>query len=368
MLTTASIGHTGPVSLQRPSGGAGADHDESLTDPAVGQILDLIDRRDRIGVRDAARALVDDAGIDATVAVLSAVQTEVGARWQRGQFTVADEHAATAMVDAALGEAGRAARADVDPADRTRAVVVACVENEWHVLPARMLAEQLHARGWEPVFLGASLPAHDLTGFLSTLQPTAVVLSCSMSMNLPGAIRSVRAAHRAGVPVAIGGAALGNAPHRGRLTGADAVVNHVEALVDVLDAWCAERPPAVVDDHHDDARLPLETRLALVEVAYARVLERVAPLEAAPEPIRARVRRDITRLVDALEAALLVDDTHVMAEFAEWLAVVAHAAELPDGLVPIAVQAVAEAAEQLDAADDDVRAVLDAGLSAGAAS
>ncbi|MDI5974696.1 cobalamin-binding protein, partial [Amycolatopsis magusensis] len=62
----------------------------------------------------------------------------VGLEWAANRLSVAQEHAATAINDRVIAAA-------VHSRPRPRAVLgrvtVACVDGEWHALPARLLAE-----------------------------------------------------------------------------------------------------------------------------------------------------------------------------------------------------------------------------------
>ncbi len=75
--------------------------------------------------------------------VVAAAQREVGKRWQRGEWSVAEEHAATAMaISATKVVAEHVRRLPV-----TRGIViVACAEREWHALPAMIIDCALRAR------------------------------------------------------------------------------------------------------------------------------------------------------------------------------------------------------------------------------
>ena len=80
---------------------------------------------------------------------------QVGQLWQSALWSVIDEHIATGVAETALSAA-----AVVDRRAPTRGhVVVACVEGDWHSLPARMVAEVLESEGWSVRFLGASHPS-----------------------------------------------------------------------------------------------------------------------------------------------------------------------------------------------------------------
>jgi len=109
---------------------------------------------------DAALSRGDTAGVTALVAsmlasgaepvsvltdVVAAAQREVGKRWQRGEWSVAEEHAATAMAISATKVVAEHVRHI--PVTRGT-VIVACAEREWHALPAMIIDCALRAHGW----------------------------------------------------------------------------------------------------------------------------------------------------------------------------------------------------------------------------
>ena len=65
-------------------------------------ILAGIEQLRTLDVVDIVRATSQAEGIDAAVSLLADVQREVGLRWQTQHWPVAEEHAATAIVDIAL--------------------------------------------------------------------------------------------------------------------------------------------------------------------------------------------------------------------------------------------------------------------------
>jgi len=302
-------------------------------------IIDLIEARRRDEVARVVRDVRDADGVDAAIELLAAVQAEVGSRWHRQTWTVADEHAASAIVDHALSAVGPV---EPPPAGAHR-IVVACVEDEWHVLPARMLAEQLRDRGFDPVFLGASTPADQLGAFAGQVRPVAVALSCSLSAHLPGARRSVAACHAAGLPVVAGGSALPHAD-RARAIGADAWGATADAVVDVLATWAAGGPP-VLADPAVPAPAPLDdaTRARVLDEAAAVLARRIPPLADAPAHHRSRLRDDLDGLLRAAEAAECVADPSIVAEQAAWLRALSEARGEPAGLTAVALEALAGA-------------------------
>lgn len=88
--------------------------------------------------------------------VIAPVQRRIGTEWAANKITVAQEHAATAINDRVIATLAHHPRCRRD-ADAGR-VTVACVDGEWHALPARLLAEVLRLRGWQVDFLGAQVP------------------------------------------------------------------------------------------------------------------------------------------------------------------------------------------------------------------
>jgi methanogenic corrinoid protein MtbC1 len=112
----------------------------------VERFVDHLARRDRrSAVRQALGLLDTGASVqDLVQGLLGPAQAEVGRRWEANRWSVADEHAATAITDAVL--AALAWR--IEAAEDQGHVVVTCAEGEWHSLPARMVAEVLRVHGW----------------------------------------------------------------------------------------------------------------------------------------------------------------------------------------------------------------------------
>jgi methanogenic corrinoid protein MtbC1 len=152
-----------------------------------------------------------------TLRLLRPVQHEIGRLWALGSWTIAQEHAATAVTDTVLGTLG----ALVPGHPRGEAVMVACPESEWHALAARMTSQLLRWRGVATDYVGTVPSDAALDQMLSDRCPPAVALSCSTTAALPGAARAVAVAARHRTPLLAGGVGFGP---RGRYAHALGVV------------------------------------------------------------------------------------------------------------------------------------------------
>ena len=302
----------------------------------AGTVLELIQARRRDDALELVRSAARDAGLAAAVKLLAEVQQAVGDLWQQNELTVADEHAATAVVDLALAAA--CLEAERRPHAPGGTVVVACAEEEWHVMPARMFAEQLTAAGWDVVFLGASTPAEHLQRFVAAEQPAAVAVSCTVPLYLHGARRAIAASHAAGVPVLAGGAAFGTAPNRAAAIGADAWASTLDGAVATLSRWVSNRPPLAAPLVDDAPALAAGAeRPMIVERAMSALASRYPPLADYTSGQLARTREDLDYILRFAEASILTGDDSIITSFASWLKSVLAARGLPDGILPLGI-------------------------------
>ena len=269
---------------------------------------------------DLVRVCADRHGVDATVVgLLGAAQQEVGRRWEFGEWTVAQEHAATAIVDAAVAQLHLRVDEHTPPTGPHLALV--CAEGEWHVTPARMAAVRFLDRGWHVTFLGASTPGPHLARTLGVLRPDVVGVSCTLPANLPGIRNVADVAHGLGLPVLAGGRALGVDDRRARALGADAGGADLDVLEDIarswLDGWVAREDPVPVAWASADR---LATTREMVVAAALDDLARLPNASWAHDPrARERVRDDLRWILRFVEVSLDVGDPSVLHEFLGWL-------------------------------------------------
>jgi methanogenic corrinoid protein MtbC1 len=285
----------------------------------------LSDYREALATRNRAQAsdivmqLLTDGADPITVLtdVIAASQRDVGMRWQRGEWTVADEHASTAISVAATR-----AVADYVSAGPLRggSVLVACAEREWHELPAMIISCALRSRGWDTTVLGAATSPMRLSQHLADQGPDAVAISCSVLGALPTTRRFIEAATAAGVPTLVGGPAFGYDDVRARALGATAWAPDARSAVAAMDSL-----PAVVGAFRErSARATAEQ--ALLDLRHRRIadslggqwsLTRAPNLSTALADLAADT---VNQALHAVSAALLTGDSRPISETAWWIA------------------------------------------------
>lgn len=136
--------------------------------------------------------------------VIQPAQYELGRRWERDEISVADEHVGTAIAYLALNQLYEVLpRAN----PRAQSVVIACVQGEQHDLGARMIADLCEMDGFDVIYLGANVPTESLLRLIDERRPGAVLLSATMTWNLPELERTVERVEEMAVPVLTGGQA-----------------------------------------------------------------------------------------------------------------------------------------------------------------
>ena len=171
--------------------------------------LGIADRYDaylaavRAGDRRRAFAVVDDArtaGLPLGSIYMELFQPtlrEIGRLWQENLITVADEHLATAITQAAMArlyEQLLAWGAEGGPT-----LLAACADRERHEVGLRMLCDLLEQEGWSTTYLGATVPVEDLAAMVRDRRPDVVALSATLPPHLPRVREMIAAVRSAAV-------------------------------------------------------------------------------------------------------------------------------------------------------------------------
>ncbi|MET7683978.1 B12-binding domain-containing protein [Streptomyces sp. NPDC005423] len=293
------------------------------------------------------RALEDGADPESVLLdVIAPVQGQVGLEWAANRLSVAQEHAATAINERVVAALALHPAARTDPS-RGR-ITVACVDGEWHALPARLLAEVLKLRGWQVDYLGAQVPSAHLITHLLLTDADAVALSSSIATRLPTAHAAITACQAVGVPVLVGGAAFGPGGRYARLLGADAWAPDARAAADRLARSPLPRPRPdhqQLDDlpHLADQEYTLVARgsASLVRTAFAALEDAFPATRTYSDTQRERLAEDLAHIVEFLATALYVGDAELFTGFISWTAQVLTARGVPAQSLPPALDILA---------------------------
>ena len=253
--------------------------------------------------------------------VVAATQREVGRRWERGEWSVAEEHAATATAIAAT----KVVAAHVRRTPVTRgSVVVACAEREWHALPAMMIDCALRANGWDTTLLGPSTNPLRLNQYLQDLGPEAVAVSCSVLGSLPTCRRLIEATTASGIPILVGGPAFGPDDQRARALGATAWARDAQGAILAMSDLPAVVAPAVplpADAAAEQAALESDHRrlVALLRERWSLVAAVTTPEVDCLHSVMDVADDVLHQILHAVSAALLTGDARVLPETAWWV-------------------------------------------------
>jgi methanogenic corrinoid protein MtbC1 len=271
--------------------------------------------------------------------VIARVQGKVGEEWAANRIGVAQEHAATAINERAVAALSRHPAALTTPT-RGR-ITVACVDGEWHALPARLLAEVLTLRGWRVDYLGAQVPAPHLIAHLHRTDSDAVALSSSIATRLPTAHAAITACQAVGVPVLVGGAAFGPDGRYAALLDADAWAPDARTAADRLAAGPLPRPRGdhqQLDDlpHLADQEYTLITRnsASLVRGVFTALQDAFPAMRTYSEVQLERTAEDLAYIVEFLATALYLGDEELFAGFIAWTAQILTARGVPASSLP----------------------------------
>ncbi|MCH1868795.1 B12-binding domain-containing protein [Nocardioides sp. CFH 31398] len=250
-------------------------------------------------------------------------QRLIGDLWLAGEWTVAEEHAATAISEGVVHWLG--SFSDPPSSDRPL-VLVSCLEKEQHALPALIVSEALVEAGYRVNYLGGSPDPDDLVLQVVRLRPRAVLFSGSLTSSLGRQKRLMAQIGTLGLPVIVGGAGFGSDGSRAEALGAT--------------AWCASPAHAVellrtLPERTERLRMPEPTmadeEAAWIEEHRAQIAGYVVAglrdadhfsdeLARSARGWLAELEGLADHLVGCLSAALVTGDETIMVEAHSWLA------------------------------------------------
>ncbi|WP_246942255.1 MerR family transcriptional regulator [Bacillus pinisoli] len=138
--------------------------------------------------------------------ILGTVLVEIGDLWEKGKITSAHEHFASSFLRSRIGHI----MYTLPTNPYLPKVLAVCGPNEWHELGLLIFTLYVRKRGFEVIYLGASIEPNDMDIVLKEVNPRFLFLSCTMVYNLLDTLTLVdrlRESH-ADLEVGIGGPAF----------------------------------------------------------------------------------------------------------------------------------------------------------------
>lgn len=271
--------------------------------------------------------------------VVAPVQAEIGELWACDRWSVAQEHAATAISEAVLHSLGSQVTTARGPG---APVVVSCVEHEWHALPALMVAEHLRASHLPVSYLGANASAESLVRHVQQLGPRAVLLSCSLGSSLPRVRRQVEAVRATGTPVVVGGSAFDPDGRRAQVLGATAFAPSGTAAVELVGRLPTAVTPAPPLTHEGaEEGFAVYADLEQLTAQLRRQIPRPSAADATAARWGSALEDHLPHLVGSLAGALLTEDPGILHESVRWLDEVLSHRDAPAGTTAAVVDALA---------------------------
>lgn len=193
-----------------------------------------------VGDEAGAQRLLDDALVSGHdqfslyLEVVAPALVAIGARWERGELQIHEEHRASNIV-ARLFARISARFAHRGPSRGT--IVIGGPSGERHGLALTMIADLLRSRGWSVSDIGTDVPAGafaEAVRNVDQLRAVCIGVTLDDSMaNAREAVLAVKGAVPAGVMVVVGGAAIRDEASA-RSLGADAWASNPRTLIALL--------------------------------------------------------------------------------------------------------------------------------------
>lgn len=112
---------------------------------------------------------------DVALGLLQPTLYEIGEQWASGGLSVTTEHVGSNLLRSHLAQLIRVSPAPL----RAEKVIIGCAPGELHDIGALMIALFLRRRGFDVIYLGASVEPNSLIADVQNLRPAALLMSAS---------------------------------------------------------------------------------------------------------------------------------------------------------------------------------------------
>jgi signal transduction histidine kinase len=193
-------------------------------------ILDALLAHDLPRADAEVRTIVKAHGLAGAYRALRDILYEVGAQWEAGTTTVAQEHYCTAAVQRIMvrlhGEVFQTVPSG-------RSLLAASVGGNQHSVGIRMIADLFELQGWSTMCLGADNPSDTIVATVAQTRFDVLAISAALETHLPEVATLIRCARAADprIRVLVGGLAFASTPGLWQRLGADGYAHDPEAAV-----------------------------------------------------------------------------------------------------------------------------------------
>lgn len=190
------------------------------------------------------------------------------------------------------------------------------------------LPEGLIITNFEGVIVDCNLAGLRL---LRKRRPDALVVSCALTLFLPGVSRLADAAHGEGVPVIAGGRAFQGRAEVALRIGADAYAGDAMTALEVLTRWRTNPPTFATDqgDRNPEASLLEVDSIKFSWRAMDELRNRFPAMAFYSTRQLDRTAEDLRYMVRFAAASLWANDPTVFTEFLTWLVDLLQARSVP---------------------------------------
>ncbi|NCD41365.1 MAG: cobalamin-binding protein [Bacteroidia bacterium] len=150
----------------------------------VKNYLEALLKSDKQGAQEVILSLLNqgESVTDIYEHIIKPALYRVGELWESNIITVAQEHIATAITEAIMNQM---LAFMITESTGNKTILLGCVENEYHQVGIKMVADLFEVQGWDTHFLGSNTPLNDLIQYAKKINPAVFALSASIYFNLP---------------------------------------------------------------------------------------------------------------------------------------------------------------------------------------
>ena len=248
---------------------------------------------------------------------------EIGQGWYEGKVSVQQEHFASALVIRKLESLLSA----TPPPVRSGRILVAGTADEEHVIGQLIFQLLLRRKGWETVYLGASVPTQRLQESLDVVRPHLVVLTAQQLYTAATLQTMASILTTKGVSLCYAGRIFGISPDlRSRISGhylGDTLQEAVERVDSLMHA--PGPPPKVqpVSPEYQTSRLHFQSKSTAIQARMMTTMDRGDMQPSHLEMAGLNLTRSI-------HAALQLGDMGLMGGEMTWIQGLLHNFEIPD--------------------------------------